>query len=104
MQGHGTMRGRPFNIEMHVQMLHARLVRLDPAGDRPVPRPAAMRRLAVRSDLALRVHSLAGQDLDRFRVFAHAVCASVENCRFAIGAEDFEVEDCEDAGGCGDAD
>ena len=55
----------------------------------------------MRRDLSLRVHSLAGQDLNTFRVFAHAICATVEDCGLAVCAEDFEVQDGEDgAGSC----
>lgn len=53
----------------------------------------------MRCDLAFCVHPRAGQNLNAFRVFAHAVCGAVEDCGFAVGAEDFEVEDCEDGAG-----
>jgi len=101
MQVDSTMRRRPLNIKVHVQMFHTSLVRLQPARNSPVPRPPAVRRLTVRRDFPLRVHSLASQDLNTFGVFAHAVCGAVEDCGLAVCAEDFDVEDCEDgAGGC----
>lgn len=37
-----AMRHGSFNIEVHVQMLHTSLVRLQPACNRPVPRPSAV--------------------------------------------------------------
>lgn len=60
MQVDSTMRRRPLNIEVHMQMLNTSLVRLQPARNRPVPRPPAVRRLSVRRNLPLRVHALAG--------------------------------------------
>lgn len=50
----------------------------------------------MRFNLAFCVHALPGQNLKAFWVFAHAVCGAVEYCGFAVGAEDFEVEYCED--------
>lgn len=51
-------------------------------------------------DLAFCVHALPGQDLNAFGVFAHAVCGAVEDCGLTIGAENFQVEHCEDGAGC----
>jgi hypothetical protein len=50
-------------------------------------------------NLAFRMHPFARQDLKAFWIFAHAVRGAVENCRLAICAEDFEVENCEDCAG-----
>lgn len=51
-------------------------------------------------NLAFCVHALPGQNFKAFRIFAHAVRGAVEYCGFAVGAENFEVEYCENSAGC----
>ena len=104
VQVHCSVRGRTFDIEVHVQVFHTSLIRLNSAGNCPVPRPATVRRFAVSGDLTLRVHAFPGQDLNAFGIFANAVCCAIEDGSLAICAENFEVEDCEHARSCGDAD
>lgn len=54
----------------------------------------------MRFDLAFCVHARSSENLKAFWIFAHAVCGAVEYCGFAVGAEDFEVEDREDGASC----
>lgn len=100
VQIHRPLRRRPLHIEMHMQMLRPRPIFLQPGRNSPVPCPTAPGGLAVSFDLPLGMYALAGEELETGVVFTHAVGGAVEDGGFAVGAEDFEPEDCEYAASC----
>lgn len=78
---------------MHVQMLDAGPISLQPTGNDPIPRPPTPARLAMCFDVSLARPLVARQQFPALCIGAYSVGSAVEVGGLAVCGEDFEPED-----------
>ena len=87
---------RTLSVEMHVQMLHARPVRLRSRRDRPIPIPPVPRRFAIRCDIPPIAHAPA-QRINALSRLAYPVYGMIELHRLRARREHLRVQHSADA-------